>query len=88
MESVQKTSVNCDRPNSEKCDHCVLNLLRPHLMQADDNSPIFSQIQQILTQFKQVLDGGGVIIVAIDGQVQFMTQRAEYLLNQYFLPNI
>ena len=80
--------MNCDRPNSEKCNHCILNLLRPHLMQADDNSPIFSQIKQILIQVKQALDEGGVIIVAIDGQVRFMTQRAEYLLNQYFLPNI
>ena len=88
MESVQKISVNCDRPNSEKCDHCVLNLLRPHLMQADDNSPIFSQIQQILTQVKQTLDGGGVITLALNGQVRFMTQRAEYLLQQYFFPNI
>lgn len=80
MESVQKTSINRD--------HCILNLLCPHLMQADDNSPIFSQIQQILIQVKQALDRGGVIIVAIDGQVQFMTQRAEYLLNQYFKTNI
>lgn len=88
MESVQRISVNCDRPNSEKCDHCVLNLLRPHLMQADDNSPIFSQIQQILTQVKQTLDGGGVITLALNGQVRFMTQRAEYLLQQYFFPNI
>ena len=88
MESVQRISVNCDRPNSEKCDHCVLNLLRPHLMQADDNSPILSQIQQTLSKFKQILDEGEVIILALNGQVRFMTQRAEYLLNQYFLRNI
>jgi len=84
MESVQITSVNCDRPNLTKCDHCVLNLLRPHLMQLDENNPIFNQIQQILAQIKQVLDQDGVIILTIDEQVQFMTQRAEYLLNQYF----
>ena len=88
MESVQKTSINCDHPNSEKCDHCILNLLRPHLMQADNNNPILSQIQPILTQLKHGLDQSGLIILAIDGQVRFMTQRVEYLLNQYFLPNV
>ncbi len=85
---MQRTSVNCDRPNSERCDHCVLNLLRPHLMQTDDNSPILSQIQPILTQFKHGLDQISLIILAINGQVRFMTQRVEYLLNQYFSPHI
>jgi DNA-binding NarL/FixJ family response regulator len=88
MESVQKTSVNCDRPNLTKCDHCVLNLLRPHLMQFDENNPMFSQIQQILAQIKQILNQDGVIILGIDEQVQFMTQQAEYLLNEYFSPYI
>ena len=85
---MQRTSVNCDLPNSERCDYCVLNLLRPHLMQTDDNNPILSQIQPILTQFKHGLDQIGLIILAIDGQVRFMTQRVEYLLNQYFSPRI
>ena len=66
MESVQKTSVNCDRPNLTKCDHCVLNLLRPHLMQFDENNHMFSQIQQILAQIKQILNQDGVIILGID----------------------
>jgi DNA-binding CsgD family transcriptional regulator len=88
MKSVQRTSVNCDRPNSEKCDHCVLNLLRPYLMQINESSPVFSQIQQVLTHFKHTLDQGGLIILAIDGQVRFITQQAEYLLNQYFFANI
>jgi DNA-binding CsgD family transcriptional regulator len=54
-------------------------------MQTGDNAPAFSQIQQLLGQFKQSLDQAGVISVAIDGQVQFITQQAEHLLNQYFL---
>jgi DNA-binding CsgD family transcriptional regulator len=53
-------------------------------MQFDENNPMFSQIQQILAQIKQVLNQDGVIILGIDEQVQFMTQRAECLLNQYF----
>jgi DNA-binding CsgD family transcriptional regulator len=57
-------------------------------MQFDENNPIFSQIQQILAQIKQVLNQDGVIILGIDGQVQFMTQQAECLLNQYFPPHL
>ena len=34
---------------------------------------------------KQILDRVGAIVVEIAGQVQFITQRAEELLNQYFL---
>ncbi len=37
---------------------------------------------------KQILDRVGAIVVEIAGQVKFMTQRAEELLSQYFLPHI
>ncbi len=40
-----------------------------------------------MTQFKQISDPIGAIILASDGQVQFMTQRAEQLLSQYSLPH-
>jgi len=85
MESPQRTLLNCDHSNFEKCDHGVLNLLRPYLMHINDSSPIFNQIQRVLTQSKEALDGGGVIVVAMNGQVKLMTQQSEYLLNQYFL---
>lgn len=39
-------------------------------------------------QIQQILDQVGAIVVEIAGQVQFMTQRAEELLNQYFSPGI
>ncbi|MDJ0601773.1 MAG: helix-turn-helix transcriptional regulator [Crocosphaera sp.] len=55
-------------------------------MQTDKNNSAFSQWQQILTQFKQVFEHLGVIIVTPQGQVQFMTQRGEKLLLQYFSP--
>ncbi|MDJ0718844.1 MAG: helix-turn-helix transcriptional regulator [Prochloraceae cyanobacterium] len=42
--------------------------------------------QQILTQLKQVFEQMGLIVVTPEGQVQFMTQRGEQLLNQYFSP--
>jgi DNA-binding CsgD family transcriptional regulator len=38
-----------------------------------------------MKQFKQISDRIGAIVLAIDGQVQFMTQRAEQLLRQYSL---
>ena len=37
---------------------------------------------------KQILDRVGAIVVEIAGEVQFMTQRAEELLSQYFLHRI
>ena len=42
--------------------------------------------QQILIQLKQVFDRLSVIVVTSEAQVQFMTQRGEKLLNQYFFP--
>lgn len=73
----------CDRLNFTKCDRCVLNLLPPsRLMQVQD-SLILNQIQLLLRQLKRALDRLGVISLAIDGQVQFITPQAEHLLSQY-----
>jgi DNA-binding NarL/FixJ family response regulator len=55
-------------------------------MQAEENNPECSQIQQILTQFKQVFEQLGLLLVTSNGQVQFITQQAKHLLRQYFLP--
>ncbi|MDJ0536912.1 MAG: helix-turn-helix transcriptional regulator [Xenococcaceae cyanobacterium MO_207.B15] len=80
----QRISVSCDR--FKKCQGCVLNLVRQHLRQIDENTPTFNKEQQILTQLKQVFELLGAIIVTQEGQVQFMTQRGEQLLSQYFSP--
>ena len=82
----QRISLICDRRNLRKCDRCILNLVRQHLMQTDENTSKFNKEQQILTQFKQVFDQLGAIILTSEGQVQFMTQRGEQLLSQYFSP--
>ncbi len=76
--------MSCDR--FKKCQGCVLNLVRQHLRQIDENTPTFNKEQQILTQLKQVFELLGAIIVTQEGQVQFMTQRGEQLLSQYFSP--
>ncbi len=80
----QRMSLICDRQNPIKCDRCILNLVRQQLMQTGKDTSKFNQEQQILTQLKQVFDHLGVIIVTTEGQVQFMTQRGEQLLSQYF----
>jgi DNA-binding CsgD family transcriptional regulator len=82
----QRISLSCDRPNITECDRCVLNLLRLQVIQTDENNHTFSQDRQILRQFTQISDYVGAIILAINGQVQLMTRRAEQLLSQYSLP--
>lgn len=66
-------------------DGCVLNPRSLHQIQAEANNPGFSQVKQILRQFQQMFDRLGAIVLAVDGQVQFIAQRAEQLLSQYFL---
>lgn len=82
----QKISLNCDRSDFTERDRNGINLLRPHLIQIDENHLTFSQNQQILAQFKQISAHVGAIILGSDGQVQLMTQRAEQLLIEYSLP--
>ena len=77
----QRISLIRRRPS--KCDRCILNLLRQNLMQTEGNFKLTKE-QQILEQLKQVFDRLGVIIVTEQGQVQYITQRGEQLLNQYF----
>ncbi len=82
----QRIASKCDHPHFTRCDRCILNLLRPHLRKSDGNNLECSHVLQVLKQTKYLFDHGSVVGVAIDGQVQFITQRAEYLLNQYFSP--
>ncbi|MEG4319932.1 MULTISPECIES: helix-turn-helix transcriptional regulator [unclassified Microcoleus] len=65
-------------------DGCVLSARMLHQIQAEENNPGFSKIYQILTQFQQMFDRLGAIVLAVDGQVHFIAQRAEQLLSQYF----
>ncbi len=83
----QKISLISDRPYFTKCDRCILNLARQQLMQTDENNSTFNEEQQILTRLKQVFQLLGAIVLTAEGQVQFMTQRGEQLLSQYFSPS-
>ncbi len=84
MVSKQRILLSSDRQNGAKCDRCILNLVRQYLMQTDENNSSLNEEQQILTRLKQVFDHLGAMIVTPEGQVQFMTQRGEQLLSQYF----
>lgn len=65
----------------ENCDkHYTLEVLGDRTNQEPDTL--------IKVLVKQILDQVGAIVVEIAGRVQFMTQRAEELLSQYFLPRI
>ena len=83
MVVTKRISSIFDRQNHSKCDRCILTFLRQHLIQSEDNFKLIKE-QQILEQLKQVFARLGVIIVTSQGQIQFITQRGEQLLNQYF----
>lgn len=85
MSPTQSMALKCDRPSVAECDRCVLNLLHPHLMQTEENHLKSGKVKQLLTRFKRAANHEGVISLTIDGQVQFINQRAEQFLDQYFL---
>lgn len=70
--------------NFSERDRLILNLLRPHLLQAYSNAKALTQIQQQLTHLSQTIEQLNVIALALDGQVQLMTERAWMLLKKYF----
>ncbi len=84
MSCVAKPYGKADRQNRTKCDRCILHLVCQYLMQTPENTSSLDEAQQILTRLKQVFDHLGAIIVTREGEVQFMTQRGEELLSQYF----
>ena len=74
----------CKHPDVAECDRCVLNFLEPSLMQEIGNGLGCSQVQQLLTLFRDVLNQRAIVNLTIDRQIEFMTPQAEQLLNRYF----
>ncbi|QYO68179.1 helix-turn-helix transcriptional regulator [Leptolyngbya sp. 7M] len=72
------------KQNFSERDRLVLNLLRPHLLQAYKNASVFSQMQQELTQLHRMKEQLGMITLSINGNVQTMTQKAWAMLTHYF----
>ena len=74
----------CDLTQLTQCEHCVLNILGSHLIQKEGNELECSQIRRILAQFRTALEYEAIISLSRDGKIQFITQRAQEILKQYF----
>jgi DNA-binding CsgD family transcriptional regulator len=90
MSFNMKTSLECDTRSLSECDRCVLNLLGPCLQHIDEVEFHLVQFRPMFVQLKQALEQGGVVCLAANTEVQFMTSRANKLMQKYFpgsLPN-
>lgn len=76
-----------DRTFSER-DRTLLNLLRPHLLQALQNAAAFTQTQQELQALKQTINQLGLIGLSNQGQVHWISDRAWSWLQQYDLLSV
>lgn len=86
VQEIKCVAICRNQRNFSERDRLVLNLLRPHILQAYQNARVFTQMQQELAQLNQAMNQLGVIVLTTDGQVQLMTDRASQLLMQYFQP--
>lgn len=84
FDKLRSPFLNYAHLNFTRCDRRLLSLLHYRLSQSEQNSYIFSQ-RQTPAYYQQVFEQMGWIVLAIDGQVKFITQRAMQLLNQYLL---
>jgi len=67
-------------------DRAVLQLLRPHLIQARKNAIAFTRALGQATTLSGALDSlnSGVVMAYADGRIQWLTARAARLLAQWF----
>ena len=80
----QQISLMDDRRNHLDCENCIINILHQHLRQIDENTPTFNLERQRLTRLKEIFAQLGAIILTLECEVTFMTQRAKQLLSKYF----
>lgn len=80
----QETLSELDRQTLTGCDRCILRLLSPCLEKATFDCLQCNDIHRILQQFKAVLDQESIIRLTPDGHVDFITQSARKLIDQYF----
>ena len=80
----EKISLSRDRLDFPDCQHSILKLVDQYLLLTDENTSSFQKKQQILTQIQHIFEQISLIVVTSKGQVQFMTQKGEQLLKQYF----
>lgn len=77
---------NRTRPDFRERERLLLNLLRPHLVQAYHNAEALTQMEQELARLRQVEEASdrGVILLTREGRVRWMTGRARRQLADYF----
>jgi DNA-binding CsgD family transcriptional regulator len=69
-------------------DRMILNLLRPHLYQAYQNTQAWQQTQQKLSQLQDTINTLGAIVLTLEGKIQSLPPSARKLLDCYFSPEI
>jgi DNA-binding CsgD family transcriptional regulator len=74
-----------DRSFTER-DRLILNLLRPHLLQAYDTVQHHQQLQQDFDRLQQSVQAVGMVVLNVEGRVQMMTSQSSIWLEAYF-PN-
>lgn len=79
-------ALNRSRRNFSERDRLLLNLLRPHLIQAYRNAEAVTQMQQELALLRQAVDklDRGVITLTWDGRVRMATSLAQKWVRDYF----
>jgi len=79
-------SLKRKRPDFSERDRSLLQLLRPHLVQAFQNASVVGQLLDESALFGRALDesGHGVIMLTRAGRVRWMSRRAELLMGEYF----
>jgi DNA-binding CsgD family transcriptional regulator len=80
-------ALNRNQRNFTERERLLLNLLRPHLIQAYWNAQHNNQLQQQIVELKQSIDHLGIIILDVSGKVQASTSQATQYLTQYFPPS-
>jgi DNA-binding CsgD family transcriptional regulator len=83
-EKLHPPSFNSAYLNLVQCDRCLLNFLKQHPLQPEQNSPSATQ-EQLQSCCQGIFEQIGWVVMTIDGQVKYMTPRAEQLIHQYFL---
>jgi DNA-binding CsgD family transcriptional regulator len=73
-----------DRRSFTERDRLILNLLLPHFMQAQQTGQVFAQLQQENKQLRSSLTATGNIVLSDNGDVRYMTSKAEKWLQRYF----
>ena len=67
-------------------DRALMNLLRPHLVQAYRTAEVFTELRRGVALLERGPDGlrRGLVVVTGDGRLGFATDRAQRWLDRYF----